>query len=341
MKNLFLTLTLLGLCALGARAQNGIVFDLLPPEINDTSYMRVSDDGRRVATNVNVGSSVQGMLWELGSGATPLTAQGGSVTSLSHDGESATIRENGSWSVLEIATGVKTPIANADSIGGVSNDRRSVVGAMSLTNPEATVWIDGAPLALGFLPGETYSYGVDISRTGNTILGSSGQNLRSFVWRQSTGMIEIDRGDNEAVYGLALSADGSTVAGYGWSNTSYGLAFRWTVSGGRQLIAEKLAITASGVNKDGSAIVGVGHKSLTEPWVQVPYFWNATKGYTSLPDYLASNGVDTKGATLAADYGWDSTKISADGTTIVGRAVKNGLSRVYRIRRTGGWQNAL
>ena len=41
-------------------------------------------------------------------------------------------------------------------------------------------------------------------------------------------MIEIDRGDNEAIYGYALSADGSTVVGHGWSYTSYGLAFRWT-----------------------------------------------------------------------------------------------------------------
>ena len=194
MKNLLLTLTLLGLCALGARAQNGIVFDLLPPEIAYADDVTgISDDGKRLAVHISSASSFQGMLWELGNGLTPLTAQGGYIISLSHDGESAAIRENGSYSVLEIATGVKTPIADAHSIGGVSNDRRSVVGTMSPTNPEATVWIDGAPLSLGFLPGETRSYGVDISRTGNTILGYGAQWDRIFVWKQSTGMIEIDR----------------------------------------------------------------------------------------------------------------------------------------------------
>ena len=87
-------------------------------------------------------------------------------------------------------------------------------------------------------------------------------------------------------------------------------------------------------------IVGAGYRSLTDR-TYAPYFWNATKGYTSLPDYLASNGVDTKGATFSDNWMIEALKISADGTTIVGQAFKNGVHRVFRVRRAGGWQNAL
>jgi uncharacterized membrane protein len=101
----------------------------------------------------------------------------------------------------------------------------------------------------------------------------------------------------------------------GHSSGAYGLeAFRWTQATGMVglgfLPVGGFSVTAAtGVSADGSVVVG--HSGSGEVFI-----WNSTQGMRSLREILTNDyGLNLTGWTLT---GTGTTRISADGLTIVG-----------------------
>ncbi|MDJ0560355.1 MAG: PEP-CTERM sorting domain-containing protein, partial [Microcystis sp. M53599_WE4] len=110
-----------------------------------------------------------------------------------------------------------------------------------------------------------------------------------------------------------VSADGSVVVGQ--SSGAYGYeAFRWTqgtgmIGLGFLPVGGFSVSAATGVSADGSVVVG--HSGSGEVFI-----WNSTQGMRSLREILTNDyGLNLTGWTLT---GTGTTRISADGLTIVG-----------------------
>lgn len=200
---------------------------------------------------------------------------------------------------------------------GVSDDGSVIVGS---ANGQAYRWTASAGIVgLGNLPGQGYSWAKDISGDGSTVVGWSTQpEQKAFRWTDDTGMTEL--GSLPGSQAVAVSADGSVIAGFSQSG-----AFRWTAQRGMVSIG---AGGASGISADGSVIVGGGYykqdslpiDDLPPGWggVDPPppteaFIWDATHGMRSLRDVLSDLGADLMGWQLHG-----ATAISADGLTIVG-----------------------
>ena len=112
----------------------------------------------------------------------------------------------------------------------------------------------------------------------------------------------------------AISADGSTIVGYGSSGSlTTPTAFRWTSENGTQVLAATALHpngTATGVSADGSIVVGTVSSGLDA----AAFIWDAAHGTRELKDVLRTDyGLDLTGWTLEG-----AAAVSADGTTIVG-----------------------
>ncbi len=162
----------------------------------------------------------------------------------------------------------------------------------------------GYLLPLGNLPGRTTTYGLDISRDGSVIVGTSGGH--AFRWTQPGGMVDL--GFSPLTLN-AVSGDGLTIVGQ--VNSSNGKeAFRWTQAGGMVLLGDipggSFESEAYGVNQDGSVVVGRGSASNS-----VAFRWTQSGGMVSL-------GILPKGLSSWA-YG-----VSGDGSIVVGPTLAAG-----------------
>jgi probable HAF family extracellular repeat protein len=105
----------------------------------------------------------------------------------------------------------------------------------------ATRWVPGGGVqALGWLPGDVDSYGLDVSADGQVVVGASGsiagsgRTVRAFRWSAVSGMQPLGwlAGDVQSE-ATAISPDGAVIVG-----TSSGASpvrvepFRWTAEGG-------------------------------------------------------------------------------------------------------------
>lgn len=143
--------------------------------------------------------------------------------------------ENGSMKALGVLKGGGYAEAwAADDDGSV------VVGTSdSKKGPRAVRWVGNSVTDLGTIPGQPYSYGRSVSGDGSMIVGycsdgstethpTSGSILstgHAFLWTSSTGMIDlndylptlgIDLTDWELREARGISADGTTIVGWGW-----------------------------------------------------------------------------------------------------------------------------
>jgi probable HAF family extracellular repeat protein len=181
-------------------------------------------------------------------------------------------------------------------------------------------------VGLGYLLGGGYyaaSSASGVSANGSVVVGNSTSAngiealgwQEAFRWTQGTGMVGLGDLPGGIFWSSAInvSADGSVVVGQ--SSGAYGYeAFRWTqgtgmIGLGFLPVGGFSVSAATGVSADGSVVVG--HSGSGEVFI-----WNSTQGMRSLREILTNDyGLNLTGWTLT---GTGTTRISADGLTIVG-----------------------
>lgn len=153
------------------------------------------------------------------------------------------------------------------------------------------------------------------------LTGACGQSL---IWLGSWGS-----GSAYYAEALAVSADGSVVAGWGGIYSPH-VAFRWTSQMGMQNIGylvQGRSTEAWGMSDDGRVLVGYGITG-SNPFGSPPY-----RGFAW------ENGVFTQFGTFGGNVSW-AFDASSDGSVIVGSAaLSNGLNRGFRWTASTGMVN--
>ncbi|HEX6980978.1 MAG TPA: autotransporter domain-containing protein [Alphaproteobacteria bacterium] len=213
---------------------------------------------------------------------------------------------------------------------GVNADGSVIVGyGTSASGKEAFRWTQGTGMVgLGHLPGGgSDSRANGVSADGSVVVGysDSASGQEAFRWTQGTGMVGLGDlpGGSFGSVANAVSADGSVVVGQG--NSAAGPeAFRWTQADGivglGDLPGGGFGSTALATSADGSVVVGYGTGTIgTEA-----FLWTQADGMKSLAEILTANGVDLTGWNLQRAEG-----VSADGSVVVGLAIKGGDSLAF------------
>jgi len=204
----------------------------------------------------------------------------------------------------------------------VSGDGAVVAGFSDPVN-DAFRWTSASGmLSLGTLGGG-YSIARDGNSDGTVLVGESTAGLgdHAFRWTLQDGLQDLGTMPGGTIsHAAGVSADGSTVVGYGNSGLAGIRAFLWTAASGMVNLGTLpgLASRAYGVSGDGSVVVGV----LTSP--DHAMMWTPSLGMVDLNTYLPSLHVDLTGWTLTAANG-----VSADGRTIVGTGTHNGQTEAW------------
>ena len=183
----------------------------------------------------------------------------------------------------------------------VNADGSVVVGLSSIGGSfasQAFRWVKDAGLEsgvmtdLGFLTGVASSAALGVNADGSVVIGwsdyvnGSSSGAQAFRWVKSAnsatagvmaGLGFLTGGFNSTAN--AVNADGSVVVGHSDSTSGF-QAFRWTEVGGMQTVSQWLTNgggsvpsgwtldSATGVNADGTVVVGNGtHNSATEAWL--------------------------------------------------------------------------
>jgi len=179
--------------------------------------------------------------------------------------------------------------------------------------------------------GTSGSNAAAISADSSVIVGSDLDAGYSRAFRSTTAggleHLSILTGADSAE-GCAISADGSTVAGYSGDqfNLTYFHAVRWTTGGGIQdlgVLGNSDFSYAWALNADGSVVVGMCTLAVDGDHAML---WTPTIGMVDLNSYLPTLGLDLTGWTLSS-----ARAISADGSAIVGYGAFNGATRSFLI----------
>ena len=185
--------------------------------------------------------------------------------------------------------------------------------------------------SLGDLPGgPIQSEAGAASAAGEFVTGSSRSDPGSlgdeaFLWTSATGPVGLGRlTPGGSSLGIAISGDGSVVAGYGSPDSVQRVPFRWTSADGIQALplpAEPDALgEAQGITLDGSVIVG---------WVRSADGQSAARWTDAGLDILAT----------ASEFDGDrifTRAVSEDGTVIVGWAQDGGSLEAFIWTETDG-----
>lgn len=317
-----------------------------------TAAMAISSDGLTIGGYARTASAMNGREAALfpshlamGLGNLPTLNIFGEVHALSGDGQTAvglSSRLNDlnafKWTSAGgmISLGM-LPGAYSGEALGVSDDGSVVVGRSTFRMEEtfgpvilkaATVWTNGQPQGLGFLPGGVESEAFAVSSDGAIVVGRAHvpgivRGYKAFIWRAGSGMVELS--DLPAGYddgaAIAVSSDGLVVAG--WGNPSYHPAkwriLRWT-GGVRENLGTlpgHFHAVPHDMSADGAVIVG--WSSEVPGLVRTPVIWDATNGMRDLVEVLESAGIDFSAWTNSQGHRWmEATAVSDDGKTIVG-----------------------
>lgn len=216
---------------------------------------------------------------------------------------------------------------------GISGDGRTIVGRnivlsdTSFSQSPAIVRPDRSILDLGFFsPNDVidYGYASGASRDGSVVVGTSSSTetvFNPFMWTEQDGMTRITSFDSGVASGV--SRDGQWVFGRG-ADSAAGTSgvFRWSEDTGEQMLGFIPGLGqhdayAMGISDDGSVIVG---EARTEGFSGIPweaYIWTEGSGMQNLRHVLEhAHGLDLTGWQLI-----EASAVSADGTTITGRAI--------------------
>ena len=237
------------------------------------------------------------------------------------------------FGALYLATGLSVqaaaiydsgPLIGYSTVSGYAvSDGGTVVGiGLGSSVQQAVRWTPGGGISgLGYLPGYTKSYALDVSGDGATVVGysltSAGQS-QAFRWTQAGGMTGL--GGNGS-FARGVSDNGSVITGDTFVLGSGTRAFRWTPGGGMQNIGTLAGDNTSAgnaVSADGKTIAGLSYQILpsgdTTNWQA--FRWTETGGMVGL-------------GRLPGDTSSQATAVSADGSFIIG------MSGTSYIQQTG------
>jgi probable HAF family extracellular repeat protein len=218
--------------------------------------------------------------------------------------------------------------------------RSHLVGSISLgfvtavIQAAAALWIlTTAPsahaaasiLALGYAPGDNYSFASSVSGDGSVVVGGSGLqpyvgtgSYQAFRWSVGSGMAGLGHlpGDYYSTAPI-VSADGSVVVGISQHDYgSGGQAFRWTAASGMVGLGYLSGGTNSspvGISSNGSLIIGTSYSASGGQ----AFRWSVGSGMVGL-GYLP-------GSTSSSAAG-----VSADGSVIIGTSYSASGSQAFR-----------
>ncbi|MBK7951642.1 MAG: PEP-CTERM sorting domain-containing protein [Deltaproteobacteria bacterium] len=297
----------------------------------------VSADGSRVVGVGYVNSgNLEAIVWDAsigvrGLGFLPGGAPYSYALGISDDG--STIVGSAGYAVRWDASGAihslgdlpgPSPWPSTGAATAVSGDGAIIVGVSdSTTAPygETFIWdATNGMRGLGDLPGgEATSQPNAISADGTIVVGagSTDSGWEAFIWDEASGMRGLGDLPGGSVYSWAngVSADGTTIVGKAGSDGGFE-PFRWTAGTGMVGLGDLPSglhdAAASSVSADGSVIGGHGRVGPTLK----AFLWDAVSGMQSLEAILTMSGVDLAGWQLLSV-----NDISADGRTVVGRAI--------------------
>jgi len=329
-------LVLIGLAAPEARSQSFTGLGVLPGG-TQSAAARVSGDGSVV---VGSSGSYRAFLWTRAGGMVDLGMLPGATTAYSTD-----VSDDGSvvvgtvyategvrafrWTFAGGMVSLGLPLDGGgdqeayNTFGtAVSGDGAVVAGFSDPVNT-AFRWIDaGGMLSLG-TPGAGYSIARDCNSDGTVLVGeiTAGLGDHAFRWTLQVGLQDLGTLPGGTISRAAgVSADGSTVVGYGNAGLAGIRAFRWTAASGMVSLGTLPGMTsyAYGVSGDGSVVVGV----LMSP--NRAMMWTPSLGIVDLNTYFPSLHLDLTGWTLTTANG-----VSVDGRTIVGTGTHNGQTEAW------------
>lgn len=192
---------------------------------------------------------------------------------------------------------------------GVSGNGTFAVGngGLAVSTGRAIKWTGGIPTNMGSLSGYMSSTAVGASFDGSVIIGTCTESPASYAPTRATRWVGttlqdlgiLPNGHSSRAWGV--SGDGQVVVGLCFMQDLNTIPFRWSQSSGMVPMGTSnglTAVTAFGVNADGSMIAG----SLS---VGRAYRWTESGGYEDL-------GSATPGG------GSSALAISADGNVVVG-----------------------
>lgn len=235
------------------------------------------------------------------------------------------------WSATSgMTTLPRLPGATQATACDVSADGKVVVGGSSsssstLSNMEPARWDSGVVSAIGDLPGGNVEGVANaVSDSGDVIAGYSisASGLEAFRWSSAGGLQGLGGLPSNSYTlhseAMAVSPSGDLIVGFSRGDLGFYEASRWAnvtdIQSLGRIPPSQYDTTARGICEDGSIVVGESNNRA--------FIWTANQGMRDLKQVLSGDfGLDLTGWTLL-----EATDISDDGTTIVGRATRDGVS---------------
>jgi probable HAF family extracellular repeat protein len=225
--------------------------------------------------------------------------------------------------------------------GAVSADGSIVAGGSATNGTNASRafrWTQATGMvSIGTLPGGSSSYAEAITPDGSVIVGTSdlSQGIqtgnRAFRWTSGGGMQNLGWLNGWDTNSFGVSADGTTVVGYGGSPTG-SRGTRWTAATGQVgigVLPDEVYSYGYAANSNGSVVVGssghgvnMGGSFLTP--IDRAVMWTADSGLVDLNQYLPTLGIDLSGWIVR-----ECQAITPDGRTIVGTGEHNGVKEAW------------
>src|SRR5258708_29901351 len=178
-----------------------------------------------------------------------------------------------------------------------------------------------------FVSGGGFGSATCLSADGSTIVGYNQTSVigptEAFRWTQATGVVSLGfaSGFADSNIATAVNGDGTAAVGYG-NNATQIQGFDWTSAGGITGLgyaAGDGGNVASGVNSDGSVIVG-GRATSTSGFSQA-FRWTAANGMVAL-GMLPGDSISSANA------------VNADGSVVVGISAGSGSLATQAFRWT-------
>jgi probable HAF family extracellular repeat protein len=249
---------------------------------------------------------------------------GRSSSSVSAPGWSEAFRWTSAGGMVGLGGLPGQPLRNSEAldVSGVGSVVVGTVQNTQFTPVRAFRWTTAGMVDLGSFTGSSgTSRAWGVSANGVIVVGSSTSTLEPFFaeafrWTSAGGMATLS--GYPAGYvptdARAISSDGSTIVGDGFSTTTFQReAFRWTEGEGVVRLGDlpggEVLSFGWGVSANGAVVVG-------ESWTGLgreAFVWTQASGMRNLKEVLVGYGLNLDGWTLRAAQG-----VSGDGRTIVG-----------------------
>ena len=277
-----------------------------------------SDNGSYYMWTAATGVTSIGGAWQ--GGVASVSADGTRISGSAHGSDGLSYAGyyavgTGQWTTLGCIGGTSGTSASAG--WNISGDGQTVVGLGWVNGGTAHATAatpGGAMLDLGSLGGSSRANGV--SHDGSIIAGwveqPQGQWTGAY-WKDGTLHNMVDGQGNALQEADAVSADGRWIVGSG----NFGQTWRYNTATQQTEWLGDLDTTgdyqgATGISADGRVIVGYD-RGFGPAASGQGSIWIEGRGMLDFTDYIASQGVDLGGRTLALPLG-----VSADGQTFYG-----------------------